>query len=257
MQARRLTAQEGMLWLVSGYRLYRANPPLLIGLTFSYLFLLIVVSMIPVVGTVAANLGLPMLVVMVANGCRAIDEGHSRPLPFPILIDGLKLQRPALLRLGAINLAGSVITLLIGHAISGAIGAPDSFDPTAGDPRDMLLIMLPPMLVGSPLFLAFWFAPLLTAWQGVTPAKSMFFSFVACMRNWVAFGAFILAALFIGMFLPGMLIGVLAMALPFAAGLLSMLMGLLMMFFVAPVLMTSVYIGYREIFIHAQEPEAA
>ncbi len=250
MQARRLTAREGMLWLVSGYRLYRANPPLLIGLTFSYLFLLLVVSMIPVVVTVAANLGLPMLVVMVANGCRAIDEGHSRPLPFPVLIDGLKQQRPALLRLGAINLAASVVTLLIGHAISKAIGAPDTFDPTTGDPVDLMRIMLPPLIVGSPLFLAFWFAPLLTAWQGVAPAKSMFFSIVACLRNWVAFSAFVLAALFVGMFLPGMIAGMLAMVLPVAAGVFSMVVGLLMMFVLAPILMTSVYIGYREIFIH-------
>lgn len=250
MQARRLTAQEGVLWLHAGYRLYRANPPLLITLTFSYLFLMLGVSMIPVVGTIAANLGLPFLVVMVANGCRAIDQGHSRPLPAPILVDGLLHHRPALLTLGGINLVGSVIALLIGRAISDAIGAPDSLEPGTSSPTDVLKVMLPPFLVSAPLLLAFWFSPLLAAWQGVPPVKSLFFSFAACMRNWPAFGGFGAAALAIGLLLPGLLLAIPAMILPVLAGVMSIFLGLAMMFILAPILMTSVYVGYRDIFLN-------
>lgn len=250
MQARQLTAEDGVRWLQAGLQLYRANPPLLITLTFSYLFLMLGVSMIPYVGTIAANLGLPFLVVMVANGCRAIDEGHSRPLPASILVAGLVDHRPALLTLGGVNLVASVIALLIGRAISAAVGAPDALEPGTSTPMDVLKVMVPSFLVSVPLLLAFWFSPLLTAWQGVPPKKSLFFSFAACMRNWSAFGAFGAAALAIGLILPGIILAVPAMVLPVLAGALSLVLGLAMMFVLAPVLMTSIYVGYRDIFLH-------
>ena len=250
MQARRLTAQEGILWLYAGLRIYRANPPLMITLTFSYLFMMLGISMIPVVGTIAANLGLPFLVVMVANGCRAIDEGHSRPLPASVLIDGLAHHRPALLTLGGINLVGSVIALIVGRGISNALGAPDSLEPGQSSPLDVLKVMGPPFLISVPMLLAFWFSPLLTAWQGVPPAKSLFFSFAACMRNWPAFGAFGGTALTLGLVVPGLLLAIPAMLLPVLAGVLSIILGAALMFVLAPVLMTSIYVGYRDIFLN-------
>jgi hypothetical protein len=38
-----------------------------------------------------------------------------------------------------------------------------------------------------PVSLAFWHAPALVHWHGVPPIKSLFFSFVACVRNAGAF----------------------------------------------------------------------
>ena len=38
-----------------------------------------------------------------------------------------------------------------------------------------------------PLIMAYWYAPVLAGWHGFSPAKALFFSFVACARTWRAF----------------------------------------------------------------------
>jgi hypothetical protein len=55
------------------------------------------------------------------------------------------------------------------------------------------------MALYLPLSLLFWHAPALVHWHGVPPLKSLFFSFVACMRNFKAFTLFGLA--WVGVFL--------------------------------------------------------
>ena len=51
-----------------------------------------------------------------------------------------------------------------------------------------------------PLILLFWHAPALVHWHGVSPVKSLFFSAVACFRNFGALLVYGLAwlAVFIG-----------------------------------------------------------
>ena len=48
------------------------------------------------------------------------------------------------------------------------------------------------LLLHTPLLVLFWHAPALVHWHGVTPVKSLFFSAVACFRN---FGAFVVYSL--------------------------------------------------------------
>ena len=55
------------------------------------------------------------------------------------------------------------------------------------------------MALYLPLSLAFWHAPALVHWHGVPPAKSLFFSFVACFRNFGALTVF--GLVWVGVFL--------------------------------------------------------
>lgn len=50
MNARRLSAIHGVLWLLAGFSLFRRNPPLLTLLTFTYLLLVVVINLIPAIG---------------------------------------------------------------------------------------------------------------------------------------------------------------------------------------------------------------
>ena len=43
------------------------------------------------------------------------------------------------------------------------------------------------MALWIPVQLAFWFAPVLAAWHGMSAPKALFFSFFAAARNWRAF----------------------------------------------------------------------
>jgi hypothetical protein len=58
---------------------------------------------------------------------------------------------------------------------------------------DFELAALTAMVLYLPLSLMFWHAPALVHWHGISPVKSLFFSLVACLRNFWAYTLFGLA----------------------------------------------------------------
>lgn len=243
MQARRLPARHGALWLLAGFSLFRANPPLLTMVTMAYLLVVVVVSLLPYVGAFLLPVVMPALALMVANSCRAIEKGGWRPSGN--FVEGLRENRDALLRLGGLQLLGSFVVL--GASSLLGIGA----ESLAGDkpsPEQMLGAMLPLLALGAPIFLAFWFAPMLTGWDGVAPLKSVFFSFVAVLRNWRAFLAYGVAIAVAGIALPGLLIAIAGSISVSFAEAVAMVLRMLLVFVLSPVLMASVYLSYRDVF---------
>jgi hypothetical protein len=103
-----------------------------------------------------------------------------------------------------------------------------------------------------PLSVLFWHAPALVHWHGVPPVKSLFFSAVACMRNFWAFTVFGVA--WVGVFLiTGMVVTTLA-ALVGNAAVASIMMvpaALLM----AAMFFTSLYFTFRDSFEADTEPQ--
>jgi len=96
-----------------------------------------------------------------------------------------------------------------------------------------------------PLSLMFWHAPALVYWQGVPPLKSMFFSIVACFRNFWALTVF--ALVWMGV-MVGMVLGITALSSllgnPELAGTL-LFPGLML---VAAMFFNSLYFTYRDSF---------
>ena len=45
MDARRLPARHGVLWLLAGFALFRRQPPLMTALTFGYLLTVVVLNL--------------------------------------------------------------------------------------------------------------------------------------------------------------------------------------------------------------------
>jgi hypothetical protein len=88
-----------------------------------------------------------------------------------------------MLLLGLFYTVGSTLATGVATLIAGAPAA------TAGEIDGATLLAL---ALHTPLFLMFWHAPALVHWHGVTPAKSVFFSMVACLKN---FGAFLIYGL--------------------------------------------------------------
>ena len=79
-----------------------------------------------------------------------------------------------------------------------------------------------------PLYMALWFAPALIVFHNLAPVESMKASFFACLKNIIPF-------LLYGVIL--IVLGVLA-AIPFGLGFLVLI----------PVIIASIYTGYRDIF---------
>jgi hypothetical protein len=250
MLAQRLPAVRGIQWLSDGFALYRRNPPLLTMLTMSFLIIVAAFGIIQPFGQFLLPLALPALTAIVANGCRALEHARTGTLElkFEMLTRGLIEHKVLLVHLGFLHLAGMLIVLGIDLGLEHG-GVNLSFD-LDGDAAQ-LARMLRLMALAVPLLLAFWFAPLLTAWDGIPAAKSLFFSFVAAWRNWRAFVAYGFAVTLIGVFLPtSLVIGATFVSVRLAGILSFFLQGALLLVF-APVLMATVYLSYRDVFVPA------
>lgn len=252
MQARTLPAARGAFWIVAGFQLYRRNPPLLIMLTLGYLFLVVAFGQLQTIGSFLLPLALPALTVMVANGCRALDSGL--PLPRGTLTIGLREQGMALLRLGGMNLVATLVILVIDLALQGGdggalVGGNQETAASRLEDTELLWHMLRLLLIALPVLLAFWFAPLLAAWEKAPAAKALFFSMVAVWRNWRAFLVYALTVTLIGVFLPGLLLLFASLLSKSFAEVLSVALRMLLFLLLAPVLMTSIYLSYRDVFV--------
>ena len=245
MHARRLPASRGIFWLVASFRLFRANPPLLATLTMAYIFLAIMVNALPHVGPFIVPLALPAVIVIIANGCRAIERG--RGISVIAMTHGLKAHRVALVRLGGLHLLGAIVILFISTLVEGgqlSLAGPSR--PLSDE--DMVAIVARLFVIAIPVIAAFWFAPLLTGWDGVAPLKSVFFSFVACWRNWRAFVVYGLASVTVAIVLPG-LVQIIASAVSKALyDALLVMLKLAIIFILAPTMMAGVYVSYRDVF---------
>lgn len=268
MQTRILPAARGVAWLAEGFRLYRRNPPLLTFLTMAYLALALLFSRVRFLGALLP-LAMPTLIVLVANVCRTMDR--VLPLSQPDGVDalrrsltaGLREQRGPLLRLGMLQLCGTLIVVLLDQILPGGdvealfVNKDGVLAPAEGvGAIDILLPVLRLFSISLPLVLAFWFAPMLTAWNAIPPVKSLFFSLVAVWRNWRPFLSYGAAAMLAGALLPGVLLLVAGILPAIVGEVLSSAVSMLLLLVFAPVLMTGSYLSYVDVFGAFDSPAA-
>ncbi len=244
MNARQLPARHGVLWLMAGFALFRRHPPLMTALTFGYLLTVVVLNLVPKIGPFLLPLLLPTLTVMLGNGCRAIERGQ--PFVSEVLVSGIAARRVGLAQLGGLHLVGSSLLVLGGFALGDPVNLGDgiSHEEAVALATDLAIILV----MASPLLMAFWFAPLLTAWDGVGAGKSLFFSFVASWRNWRAFTAYGLALGLVGAVLPGLILIIAGFISGSLVSILSVALRMLLIFVLAPTMVASVYLSYRDVF---------
>jgi MFS family permease len=170
-------ARTGILWVKLGVRTFLKQPLALTGLFFMYMAAVLVISQIPLLGIV---LGAMLVPAATLGLMAATAEAESGRFPMPtVLISAFRAGRQrarAMLVLGAMYMAGSLVATLLGSLIAGQPVA-EAHEPQV-DARTLIILLL-----HSPLVVLFWHAPALVHWHGVTPVKSLFFSAVACLRN--------------------------------------------------------------------------
>jgi hypothetical protein len=251
MDARQLPARHGALWLLGGFALFRRHPPMMTALTFGYLLTVIVVNLIPKIGPFILPLLLPTLTVMLANGCRAVEQG--KPFSSEIIGAGISAQRVGLARLGGLHLLGSSLLVIGASVLGDPVNLNDgmSTEELVALTTDMAILLV----LASPLLMAFWFAPLLTAWDGVGAAKSLFFSFVASWRNWRAFAAYGVVLVLVGAVVPGVILIIAGQISQSLLTVLNTALRMILIFVLAPTMVASVYLSYRDVFATPPEPE--
>jgi hypothetical protein len=248
----------GWKWVLTGFALFRRNPAMWALQVFSYIVLMQLLGMIPVLGWIAATVLIPTFSASFMIVSRELDQG--RRLRFGLLFSGFGTNLPALLRQGSFYLASALAILgLSALADGGNLLQLMVFGerPPAAAYEDGSLAAAA-ALAGTlyvPVLAAFWFAPALSAWRNLAAMQALFYSLFAVFRNWRAFLAYGIALLLLGL------------ACSFALFLLALLLrGLLgsksqdaLMLVVLPVMLTyvptlfaSFYASFRDIF---PEPE--
>lgn len=196
MQALTLPARHGWRWLVEGFRLFRQNHGMLAFLVVSYWLLMALLNIIPWAGTVITTLCIPAFSVSLMNACRSIERGT--PLHPRVLFSGFKSNLPSLLTLGGVYLVASLCILGIaaladdGVLLRLMLAGQRPTEEAIADGGFLLASQIA-LLLACPLMMAYWYAPVLAAWHGFSAGKALFFSFVACLRNWRAFLVYSLA----------------------------------------------------------------
>jgi hypothetical protein len=251
MKLNMLAARTGMVWIKLGIRTFFKQPLALAGLFFMFMAVMTVASQIPFIGLAIAMALLPAATLGLMAATREATDGRF-PMP-GILLAGFRAGRQqarAMLILGGLYAMG----FLGAMAVSSLVDGGDFARVYLGGAAPTREMMSEPAFQGAmwvfiglhlPLSLLFWHAPALVYWHGMSPLKSLFFSFVACLRNFWAYAVFglmwlaLLVLVVIGVTTIAALVGNAGLAgdLLFPALLL-----------VATMFFTSLYFSFRDTF---------
>lgn len=211
MKLQIVPAKQGVQWVKRGIQTFFRQPLALSGLFFMFMAVISVLSLVPVLGNALALALLPGATLGLMAASKETSQGNF-PMP-SILISAFragKQQMRAMLVLGALYALGFLLVLGASALVDGGKFAKlylvgGTMTPELVQSGDFQLAILVAMGLYMPLSLLFWHAPALVHWHGIPPVKSLFFSFVACMRNFWAFtvyglvwmGAFIAMAMLV------------------------------------------------------------
>lgn len=252
-------ANHGWNWVLTGFALFRKSAARWAFVVFSYVMLMQLLGMIPMLGWFAAMVLIPGFSASFMIVSRELDQG--RELRIALLFSGFRSNLPALLRQGGIYLASALAilglsTLVDGGALFSLMVLGEKPPPAAFEDGSLAGAAALAGTLYLPLLAAFWFAPALSAWRNMPAFKAMFYSLFAVLRNWRAFLAYTLALLVLSL-VCSMALFVLGLLLRGLLGGKSqgafLLVVLPVMLSYVPTMFASFYASYRDIF---PEPEA-
>lgn len=234
-------AGAGWTWVVEGWRLFRRAPLMWIVGVLLVILVAILLSLVPIVGSLAFQALNAAIVAGFMVACRSLETGGEFELEH--LFAGFRVRFMPLLVVGLIVLAGWIVILLVfavfvGFSILTAVMSPASENITSmilSSSMSILLGALVSTALSVPLLAAFWFAPALVILHGLGPGAALGASFSACMRN---LGSFLVY----GLVMTGFAF---LAAIPFGLGFLVWI----------PLAIASTYAAYRGIFTDEAQPE--
>lgn len=225
LQAQSLPAGAGLAWLRAGFALFRRQPMGFTALVIAYLFVLLLLSNVPILGVALAAVVVPFGTVALAAAGREAEADRAPRVS--LLLEGWRTAgtRGTLLRLGAIHAA---LMLVVNVAIA-LLAADDVAQWKITDGQiDAASVManlpwgafLAGVALYVPALMLTWFSPLLVSWAGMPLGKSLFFSFFACWRNRGAFvvvGGLLLGLIVAGAFIAAQVVSLAGLSGPSAS----------------------------------------
>jgi hypothetical protein len=208
-------ALTGWIWIKQGFVLFRKQPAELSTLFLSYMFLMLAVGIVPLLGQILPLMLVPVFSITFMQACINVESG-KRVYPNLLLTGFRSPALKRLLTLGVLYLLAAIVAMGISSLVDGGVFWQMMTGRAAIDARtmrasNMLLAMLVAALVYIPAAMAFWYAAPLTAWQGMSLPKAIFYSFFAVRRAGKAFLVYLFGWLIIGVILPLLVSSLLAL----------------------------------------------
>jgi hypothetical protein len=242
-------ARSGGKWLARGFALFRKSPSMWLLLVFGYWLTVALLGQLPYLGPALSMVLLPAFTMSFMILCATLESGGS--LQPALLLAGFRTDLRGMATLGVLYFISIVLVLaissladdgsLLNSVLAGRQPAPEAI----ADGRAARALLLA-AVAGTPVFLAFWFAPPLVGWDRMGAMQSLFYSFFAGWRNWRAFLVYGAILMLAGVVLLAALTLVAAVTRGQVDALRSML--LLFTVFSLPVLFGSFYASYRDVF---------
>jgi uncharacterized membrane protein len=238
-EPRRLAAGQGAEFWSEAWRIFTAAPLIWILILIIYVCISIVLVMIPVIGSVAHTILMPVFMGGLMLGCHALARGD--PLTVGHLFEGFKNGRFG--PLAVVGLILLALTIVLGLLVVAAafvtigmsgIGAlmdytnPRAYAAMAGAGVGVFFLLLIALVGVALIWMAFWFAPALVAIDGREPVAAMKASFDASMANIMPF--LIYSLIYIGL--------AIAASIPFGLGWLVLV----------PMIVGTCYASWRQVF---------
>ena len=245
-------ARMGVIWVKLGILTFFRQPLALAGLFFMFMATISIATLLPWLGSAMA---LALLPAVTLGFMAATLEATKGKFPMPsILISAFRAGRERLrdmLVLGALYAAGflgvmGVSALFDGGQFARLYLVGGTISREVMQTADFQAAMWVAMGLYLPLSLLFWHAPALVHWHGISPVKALFFSGVACLRNFRAFTLY--GVVWMLVFLAVGLIVSLAGSLLGSPALLATIM-VPMALLLAAMFFTSIYFTFRDCFV--------
>lgn len=186
-------ASRGIQWAKLGMQTFMKQPLALAALVFMYSTIAVAMLIVPLVGPFLMMALVPMgtLGLMAAT---KVAETRAFPMP-AVLLTAFRASRDRVRSMFVLGGLYAAALLLLALLVSSFVDLPvaDKNPADVMQTPEFRMLLLWSAVLYLPISLAFWHAPALVHWHGVPPVKSLFFSFVACVRNAGAFTVYGLA----------------------------------------------------------------
>ena len=229
---RSVSAGQGLQWLVEGWRIFVRHPFMWWVTLIVYALVTVLIQLVPVAGPIVGWLLANVFFAGLMLGAHAVRRGE--PLTVACVFAGFKERTGSLVLLSllmALAYAGAILLLwlLFGGAFATLWTLASSGQPPTWSVINSLFgLMLVGFLLFIPLGVVYYLSPPLIAINGCGPLSAMNMAFRAAFKN----------------ILPG-LVYMVVFTLAAIAATIPIGLGWLVL---APMILTSVYAAYRDIF---------
>ena len=218
----KIPAHTGWSWVKQGFALFRKQPAEMSTLFLAYMFLMLLLGIIPVLGQMLPLILIPLFSMSFMQACAQVEKGQ-RVYPNLLLLAFRSPVRNTLLKLGLLYLLVATIVVAASALADGGVfwkammGGGLSTKELESAAGSMRIAMLVAAALYVPAAMAFWYAAPLIMWQQMSLGKALFYSFFSVRRAGGAFLVYGLAWIVIAVVVPT----IISMAITLATGSLS------------------------------------